>query len=442
MILPEEFQRKMKKMLGWEYEAFLKSYEKPFYRGIRWNSLKCNFDDLLKTLPFTVTPTKFSSDSFYAPPYAKFGNLPAHHAGMFYAQEPSAAAAVTVLSPKPGDKVLDLCAAPGGKSTQIAALLNGEGLLWANEIVRERANILLSNIERMGIRNSVISSLHPDHISGALCGFFDKVLVDAPCSGEGMFKKEPQASATWSEESIRACAKRQRTILDSAAKAVRPGGILVYSTCTFSKEENEDNVLSFLHTQPEFELLPIKVPFGRDAFDLQALRIFPMDGGEGHFVAKFRKIGQDFPDARRPFVQKGRTTDEAAAETLYAELFHDACPKRMYERNHKLYILPGLLPDLAGLPVLRAGVLFGEVKGSRIEPAHGIFMSKSMRDCRRRIDFNIEDSALYDFLHGEEIDCSEKGYTAVGISGVVTGFGKASGGRLKNRYPKGLRLQK
>lgn len=442
MILPEEFQIRMKKMLGWEYEDFLASYQKSAYRGIRWNSNKCDLNTLMKSLPFTVTPTKFSANSFYAPESAKFGKLPAHHAGMFYAQEPSASSAVTVLAPKPGDKVLDLCAAPGGKATQIAAILNGEGLLWANEMVRERANVLLSNIERMGVRNSVISSLHPERICGALCGFFDKVLVDAPCSGEGMFKKEPQAAAVWSEESVLACANRQRSILDSAAEAVKTGGILVYSTCTFSMEENEDNVISFLRAHPEFELLPVEEPFGRAAFGLQALRIFPMDGGEGHFVAKFRKTDQAASAARRPFARKRKTTVEAAARGLYTDLFSDACPRDIYEQNGKLYILPDLLPDLTGLPILRAGILFGEVRGNRIEPTHGIFMCKSMHDCRRRIDLNIEESALYDFLHGEEIDCSETGYTAVGVNGVVTGFGKSSGGRLKNRYPKGLRIQK
>ena len=233
--LPQAFCDRMKETLGREYEAFLACYEKPHLRGIRLNPQKCGEDLLRLALPFPVTAAPFSPLSYYVPEEAEhLGALPLHHAGAFYVQEPSAASAVTVLAPQPGERVLDLCAAPGGKSTQIAALLAGEGLLWSNEIVRNRANALLSNVERMGVRNAVVSCCRPEVLCGALAGFFDKVLVDAPCSGEGMFRRDERAIQEWSPEHVKTCAVRQLAILESASQALREGGILVYSTCTFS----------------------------------------------------------------------------------------------------------------------------------------------------------------------------------------------------------------
>ena len=279
MELPAAFQRAMEALLGEEYPAYLASLEQPPRRGLRRNPLKCSQPQLEAELPFALEPTPFSPLSFsFEAGEEKVGRLPAHHAGLFYVQEPSACSAVTVLAPQPGEKVLDLCAAPGGKSTQIAGLLAGEGLLWSNEIVKSRAQVLLSNVERLGVANAVVSSCHPQRLCESLQGFFDKVLVDAPCSGEGMFRRDPAAIAQWTPESPAACAQRQRAILDSAALAVREGGVLVYSTCTFSQEENEDNVRWFLSAHPEFALVPIEAGFGRPGLEnLPVRRIYPMD---------------------------------------------------------------------------------------------------------------------------------------------------------------------
>ena len=224
----------MKSMLGDEYDDYLEYYNSSDnFRGLRVNTLKCSADKLKSLLDFELEPTPFCEDGFYIPPFvSSVGNNPLHHAGAFYVQEPSATSAVTMLDVKKGDKVLDLCAAPGGKSTQIAAKLRGEGLLWSNEIVRNRAIILLSNIERMGVRNSVVSNCRPDILCERLSGYFDKVLVDAPCSGEGMFRKN-SAAQEWSIEHVRSCAERQLKILNSARYTLKGGGVLVYSTCTF-----------------------------------------------------------------------------------------------------------------------------------------------------------------------------------------------------------------
>ena len=439
MELPAAFLQAMERLLGPEYPAFLQSYQQPPRRGLRRNPLKCSQPQLEAALPFALEPTAFSPLSYaFAAGEEGVGRLPAHHAGLFYVQEPSACSAVTVLDPQPGEKVLDLCAAPGGKSTQIAGLLAGEGLLWSNEIVKSRAQALLSNVERLGVPNAVVSSCHPQRLCQSLQGFFDKVLVDAPCSGEGMFRRDPAAIAQWSPESPAACAQRQRAILDSAALAVREGGVLVYSTCTFSQEENEGTVRAFLQRHPEFELEPIAVPFGRPALGLPALRIYPMDGGEGHFVAKFRRVGEN-PCRAGAFSPQIPKQERALAQALYQELCAGPVPEGMALVGGRVLLVPPALPELSGLGVLRAGVELAEVRGKRLEPCHGFFMSRRPAELRQSLDLSLQDPRLAAFLRGEEIDCDTKGYTAVCVAGVNTGFGKASSGRLKNRYPKGLR---
>lgn len=439
MELPEKFQKRMKELLGGEYEAFLSCFDRPAFRGARLNPIKCDFETLQKSVPYQLSPTAFSPLCFYVQGEEKPGALPAHHAGMFYSQEPSASSAVTALGPLPGERVLDLCAAPGGKSGQIAALLGGRGLLWANEFVKNRASALLSNLERLGVSNAVVSSCHPEKLREGLRGWFDRVLVDAPCSGEGLFRREPAAALEWTAEAPAACAQRQLAILDSAALAVREGGVLLYSTCTFSVEENEGVVSAFLKAHPEFEPEPILESFGRPALNgSPGRRIFPMDGGEGHFMAKFRRTGEN-PETVKDFSQFLSKKEREGAKELYSGLFNGPCPELLGKAGDKLLLLPEGLPELSGLGVLRAGVELGELRNGRLEPAHGLFMSRKREACLRALELSPEDPALLAFLRGEEIDCGEKGYTAVCVNGVVTGFGKASGGRLKNRYPKGLR---
>ncbi len=441
MELPAAFQKAMEQLLGEEYTAYAACLEQPPRRGLRRNPLKCGEEALRGCLPFSLEPTPFSPLSFtFEAGEEKVGHLPAHHAGLFYVQEPSACSAVTVLDPQPGEKVLDLCAAPGGKSTQIAGLLEGKGLLWANEIVKSRAQILLSNGERLGVRNAVVSSCHPQRLCECLQGFFDRVLVDAPCSGEGMFRRDPEAIAQWSPESPAACAQRQRAILDSASLAVREGGVLVYSTCTFSREENEDNVRWFLDAHPEFQLVPLYLPFGRPGLDgLPVCRIFPMDGGEGHFVAKFQRVGENSCKAGT-FTAYLPRREEPEIQALFEELFTCPWPGQAARFGDRVLLLPQDLPELSGLGVLRAGVELCRQKGKRWEPSHAVFQAARKEDCRQTLDLPWDAPDLLAFLRGEEIDCGGKGYTAVCAGGVPTGFGKASGGRLKNHYPKGLRL--
>ncbi len=435
MILPQEFIDRMKEYLGDEYDEFIKTYEQKPSKGVRVNTLKTTTEVVAKYFD-SFEKTDFSKLSFTTNT-EKVGAMPIHSAGAFYSQEPSASSAVTILAPKEGEKVLDLCSAPGGKSTQIATLLNGKGLLWSNEVVKSRANILLSNIERMGIKNAVVSSCEVSTLCDKLEGFFDKVLVDAPCSGEGMFRKNEEAAQHWSLEHVKSCAQRQLLIMNSAAKAVKKGGVIVYSTCTFSKEENEDLCLNFLKLNPEFELVDPEVSFGRKAMGIDAVRIYPNDGGEGHFVAKFISKKENTVSIKPYKYPKSNKM----GEEFYYSTFKDNCFGVIECIKDRLIILPNDLPELKGLGVIRAGVELGEIKGKRVEPSHALFMAQSTNNCKSYINLSVDDERLLSYLKGEEIDCEQNGYTAVATEHIILGFGKASSGRLKNKYPKGLRFR-
>ena len=467
MRLPDEFRRRMEVLLGEEAAAFYAALDGPARRGLRVNTLKCTAEALLEHFPLPLTPVPFSPDGYLLHGEWKAGADPLHHAGGYYMQEPSAMAPVTVLAPRPGEAILDLCAAPGGKATAIGAALRGQGMLWANEAVRARAPILQQNLERCGIRNAVVSQADPAVLADRLGPRFDGVLVDAPCSGEGMFRKEPAALEQWSPAAVAMCARRQRNILRSAACLVRPGGRLLYSTCTFAPEENERTVGAFLLEQPDFELVETgETGFGRPAFSAEAVaafslpgedaapaglpyercrRILPQDGGEGHFLALFRKKGESPLEGGPPAAKSDTICLEV--QKLYEECFFDP-PEGIFCRfGNTVRLLPFALPDSRGIPILGAGCAAAEIRetgrgGIRLEPCHALFMAARAEDCRRILNLGRTDPRLTAFLKGEEIEASgEAGWTAVAVEGVVTGFGKVSGGRLKNRYPKGLRLR-
>ena len=439
----DKFFSEIKNLIPDDYENFLHYYEQEPYKGLRVNTLKCSVSKLKELLDFDLTETPFCSVGFYYPNEEKgLGKHPLHHAGAFYIQEPSATSAVTMLDVREGDTVLDMCAAPGGKSTQIAALLNGKGLLVSNEIVKSRANILLSNIERMGVRNSVVLSNHPKCIADHLKGFFDKILVDAPCSGEGMFRKDSGAKSEWSYQHTVTCAARQFEILNSAKHCLKENGILVYSTCTYNKRENEEVILKFIEENPEFVIEDSGQAFGRNTLDY-AKRIFINDGGEGHFCCRLRKTSVEMG-----YTQPYRYNEikDKKLKGMINDIYDSLFVNRPFGENFqmigdKVYILPDNMPDIKGLNVIRSGILLGEIKKNRIEPSHSAFMAAKVEDCRNIVDLKACSEEIKRYLHGEEIpvDSSIKGYTAVAVEGIVIGFGKASNGTLKNKYPKGLR---
>ncbi|MGN1051721.1 MAG: RsmF rRNA methyltransferase first C-terminal domain-containing protein, partial [Acutalibacteraceae bacterium] len=375
----------MKKLLKDEYEDFLKCYNNPPFKGIRINTLKADEKVIFEQFGI-LEKTPFSPLSYYLGENSQInGKHPLHHAGAFYIQEPSATSAVTALSPNKGDKVLDLCASPGGKSTQIASLLQGTGLLWSNEIVKNRAWNLSSNIERMGVRNAVVSSCHPDVLCKRLSGYFDKVLVDAPCSGEGMFRKEKGDIKAWSKEQVMVCANRQLQILNSAKNALKEGGILLYSTCTFSMEENEKVIEKFILENPEFQVVDCNLDFGRPGFSPlnKSRRIFPMDKGEGHFVAKLKKNGGENNDYF--YVDKPLPKDVLKkTEEMYQSIFvNKPFGERLSLFGDKVCALPEILPEMSGLSVIKAGVTLGEVKKNRVEPHHNAFTCANKKEVKR-----------------------------------------------------------
>lgn len=445
ITLPDSFIKEIQAVFGKEdADTYMALFEKEAFRGISVNRLKTTPEKLLALLPYHVTASPFYTDGFYLNgDTAGIGKHPLHHAGAFYVQEPSATSAVTMLNVQPGEKILDLCAAPGGKSAQIASCLGGKGLLWSNELVRNRAQILLSNDERMGIPNGVVSSCYPDKLCERLSGFFDKVLVDAPCSGEGMFRKNPEAVTEWSREHVAACAERQLSILDSAAKAVTEGGELVYSTCTFSYEENEGVITAFLESHPEFEAVSLREHFGRPSGVSCGVRITPLEGGEGHFAARMRRKGEKkSPVSVSVSARKApKSAELAAAERELGGILTKMPEGKLVMIGDKVYLWPNGLPETGGTGVIRAGVLMGELKKNRFEPAHAMFMALPVNSFQRVLDLSLEDPRTEAFLKGYEIDCETgSGYTAVAVCGITLGFGKCSSGRLKNKYPKGLRI--
>ena len=437
----EKFFSEIKKLIPNEYEEFLRLYNtcQP-YKGLRVNTLKCTEEKLRSLLDFPLEKTPFCKTGYYYPSTVTgLGKSPLHHAGAFYIQEPSATSAVTMLGVKPGDKVLDMCAAPGGKSTQIASDLQGEGILFANEIVRSRANILLSNIERMGVKNCVVTSCHPQVIGDHLQSFFDKILVDAPCSGEGMFRKDSDAQGEWSYEHTITCAVRQLEILNSAKDCLKEGGEMVYSTCTYNERENEGVIEKFLRENPEFEIVDSKAEFGRNTLGY-AKRIFLNDGGEGHFCCKLRK--KTSTGGYTPPFEYGTIKNREEILDFYQSIFVDKpFGDNIQVVGDKIYLFPNDMPSIAGLNVLRSGILLGEMKKNRIEPCHSAFMGGKQGEIKNCVDFDLHSEEIKKFLHGETValDSNIKGYTAVSVNGITTGFGKASNGVLKNKYPKGLR---
>ncbi len=456
MKLPDAFVARMTRLLGEDAEAFFDGYATPLRRGVRVNTLKCTVDAFVSRFPHTLTPSPFAADAFYLDAPHKAGADPLHHAGAYYMQEPSAASAVTVLAPRPGEYILDLCAAPGGKSTQIAAALGGTGLLWCNEYIKARAQILLQNLERLGVRNAVVSNADTAPLCEQLEGCFDAVLADVPCSGEGMFRKEEVALTQWSEGLVQECADRGKAILHNASLAVRDGGRIVYSTCTFAPEENEIQIARFLQTHPDFELLDCTVSFGRPGLSADKLRafasdlpvdlplercrrIFPADGGEGHFIALLKKCGDA---TRRTHSAAHDKPDETikAARQLWDDCFNTH-PDGIFRRiGDTVRLIPSDMPSVKKLAVLSAGIPIGTVAKNRIEPHHALFASALPDDCKRLVDLSLDDPRTAAFLHGEEITATcDKGYAAVAIDGICCGFGKVSGGVLKNKYPKGLR---
>lgn len=438
-MLPAAFLERMKRLLGEEYDAFLASYDRPRNTGLRVNPRKG-----AGRLPFCGERVPWEPNGYYLLPDVRPGLHPYHDAGVYYLQEPSAMAPARLLDAQPGETVLDLCAAPGGKTTQLAAAMEGRGLLVCNEIHPKRARILSSNIERLGVTNALVLNEHPAKLAERFPRFFDRILVDAPCSGEGMFRKEDAAVTDWSEETVAMCADRQSEILNSAAEMLRPGGRMVYSTCTFAPEENEGVISRFLRAHPDFFAETVDAPwFDRGHPDWiddpsdgleRTFRLWPHKlRGEGHFAAVLRRVGEDMrtvgarqkaealPSCVRDFITENKLPLDGAAVSF----------------GETVYLAPEGLPELRGLRVLRAGLELGEVRKGRFVPAHALALA--LADFPEKVDHPADSGQIDAYLHGQTLLAPQRGWTLVCTDGYPLGWAKGADGVLKNHYPKGLR---
>lgn len=450
MELPIRFCEKMREILGDEYDAFIKSYDENKKSALRVNTLKGGEEKLFAILGEHLSPVPWTHDGYFYDETLKPGKSPLHEAGAYYIQEPSAMVPAELLQARPGECILDLCAAPGGKTTKIAADMKGEGLLVANEIHPKRAAILSSNVERMGIRNAIVTNESSDRLLKKFPEFFDRILVDAPCSGEGMFRKDGEAIAQWSEDNVIRCAARQREILENAAGMLRPGGRMVYSTCTFSPEENEKMIIGFLNDHSEFSAEKIEPPpyvskgrpelAGGDGRAALTFRVWPhLIKGEGHFAAVLKKDGEN----ENQFRQSVKAPCPKEYQKLYKEFADsfliDPPPGEISAFGENLYIMPPFLPSLDSIKVLRFGLHLGTVKKNRFEPSHSLAMALKPGDAQN-VNFKIGDREIYAYLRGETVPAENlKGWSLVCVEGYTAGWGKAAGGILKNHYPKGLR---
>ena len=429
--LPKAFVDRMAAQLGDELPAFLRTYEEPYQRGIRLNPCKQVEDaylpeGLLEKVPWEPTGHYLSMDS-------RAGADILHEAGAWYLQEPSAMIPAAVLDAKPGERILDLCAAPGGKTTQNALRMAGQGMIVCNEPIADRARILSRNVERMGIPNALVISAWPEKLAAIWPEAFDAIQCDAPCSGEGMFRRHPETREEWNPESPAGCAKRQGDILDSAAIMLRPGGRLVYSTCTLNTIENEGVIGDFLQRHPDFELQAFSLP-GLDAPE-GMLTIYPHRvKGEGHFVALLRRKGEGTAS------WKTASPKENAPDKPAMKALQDFMPGQTANLlfGSELRYCPDF-PDLSkakGVAVLRSGLHLGLVKGKEFIPDHAWAVSNAAPGVPR-VHLTEEQARLYQ--NGQVVPAEGKGWVLVCYAGVPLGWGKISDGMMKNHYPKGLR---
>ena len=510
----EYFERRERALLGDRFDALYAAPQETAARGVTVSALRAAPEQFAAQADFPVEPSPFCKAGFVVQdPAFKPGRHPYHHAGVFYSQEPSASSAAPLLGVRPGMRVLDTCAAPGGKSSQLAAALGGQGLLVSNEFVAARAEVLRSNLERMGVPNAVVLNEDTGRIAAALPEFFDRVLVDAPCSGEGMFRKEAVAVTQHCEALVKQCAALGTQILDNAAACLAPGGEMIYSTCTFAPEEDEGQVAAFLQRHPEFTLADVfgnvDYSFGSPGeanrtgglpLDVNKVRrIWPCQGGEGHFIARLVKAGTPralpapgtytaeeelwlaaaaeqskkqkgskggkpakAPDARSARRENSRALREAvqgrsvrsrdagageatpaqslAAWQEFARQYFPALADRPAVVHGGSVLLPVPFPQ-TGLHVLRAGVFVGSVQKGRFVPEHHLFTAFGAL-CTNREALTLADPRVTEYLSGREIaaDTAADGWCCVTVDGCPMGGGKVSGGRVKNHYPKALRL--
>ena len=448
--LPESYVNRMKAILGDEYPLYEKALFDEPVKAFRVNTDKISVEDFAKIDGFSGGKIPYTENGFYLN-YDKIGNHPYHHAGMIYVQEPAAMAPAESIDIKPDWKILDMCAAPGGKSTQLKNKLQEKGILVSNEIIPSRCKILTGNIERLGLLNTVTTCMDTAKLADTFPDTFDMIMVDAPCSGEGMFRKDENAIEEWSEENVKKCALRQAEILENAVKCLKNGGYIVYATCTFSLEENEMTVDNFLKNNPDFEIVPVKKSViestadgiyfdGCECKDIHfARRFYPhKNKGEGQFMAVLHHTGEKtavYNTTRKTDIKIDKVITDFLDDVLDT---YDKEKVTMYNGN-PVYFTPDF--EVKKGTAFSCGVTIGEIRKNYILPHHQFFMALG-KDFKRQIKLKHDSEEVTKYLHGEEIptDC-ENGWAVVTVDGCTVGGAKVVSGIAKNHYPKGLRLK-
>ena len=447
--LPSKFIDEMKEMLGDEFDDFLASYDEDYYRGIRCNTLKITPSEFEKKVPFVSEKVDWVQNGYYTSEDEQPAKHPYYFAGLYYIQEPSAMMPASQLPVEPGDRVLDLCAAPGGKTTELGAKLKGEGVLVSNDISASRAKALVKNVELFGIKNAMVVSESPDKLAERLEGYFDKILVDAPCSGEGMFRKVHSIAKNWEQYGSQYYADIQRTVLPSAVKMLKPGGMMIYSTCTFSKLEDEDSISFILENNPDMELI-------------ESHKLFPHKiKGEGHFVALLHKKDTATVLAVESSAKDGKEKGtinkyDPKVRSKYKKISDEAFDffesigfkidvSRLWVNEDRINMLPEDAPDLSRLRVLRTGLFLGEMKKGRFEPSQSLALALKAEEYPNVLDLKLDDDRVVRYLKCESIDVEDgevnDGYCLVAVDGYPLGWGKVDKGRFKNKYLPSWRLQ-
>ncbi len=467
MKLPEKFCDEMRRMLGEDgMEEYLASMNEKRKYGLRVNTSKISVEDFLKISPFPLKKIPYVENGFFYDETVQPAKHPYYFAGLYYLQDPSAMVPASRLPVEKGDAVLDLCAAPGGKATELAAKLDGTGILVANDISSKRAKALLKNIELFGVENSIIVTEYPAKLGGYFTGFFDKILIDAPCSGEGMFRKEPSMIKAWEQNGPTFYSCLQKEILEQAVPMLKDGGMLLYSTCTFSPLEDEGSVEYALSLDDTLHLVEMEGYegfvkgnpewIGSENRDLKkCIRMFPhMLDGEGHFLALMQKGGTVQSGAGRTgMFSRGRNQGLRGEEQELFAAFSSKLNRvfdreRIESRNGMLYYMPEGIPDLRGLRFLRSGLFLGEVKKKRFEPSQSLAMALRAEEYENILDFSSEDEGVFRYLKGETLALEEEcvsgdgknGWYLVCVDGFPLGWGKVAGLTLKNKYHPGWRL--
>lgn len=435
----EQFDARMKSLLKDEYDDFKKALlEKPV-KGLYLNRNKKNVERVLDknyVEHHPIVENGYLYDENYHP-----GRSAYFLAGLYYIQEPSAMLVADALPIEPDDFVLDMCGAPGGKSCEIASRLTGEGVLIANDIEASRARILSENIERFGLDNTIVTNVDPMRFTKQFQEAFDKIVLDAPCSGEGMFRKLEQAIDTWSEEKVLECAHIQKNLLKGVYDMLKQGGMVIYSTCTYSYEENEAMV-HYAVDELGFELLPLNKSNGLcPGVDLdEVVRCYPHHyRGEGHFIALLRKPGNSPRKQVRTIKPSVNLADLKVLKAFYQENLNKKVPSYIIENNGHLYAVKKNFPELKGIRVLRNGLYLGEARKNRFIPSYSLALTLTKQDVKRSYDYPCDSEEIKKYIHGETLEgTGEKGFGVIFVDGYPLSFYKESN-QVKNLFPKGLR---